>query len=237
MEKEKYIVPAPKEISFEQMREEQSVLGGISLLQDFNLIIFIVDRLAYCNPEKNIQSIHKIFRVVRTKEWQNKYDPVIAQMFKMYIEIQSPEFLQVEKGRLQLAFACMILDGYLYPAEFPKRKERKDALKKIIKKIFKEYYGKFGVSMNGGAINTIIDIRNAVTHRGGLANLYDALKFSQEDLKKMCHSSLSPDQFVDYFVAEFNYLFEDIILRVLGLEQESDLAWNLRPAWNSNYWK
>ncbi len=241
MNKEPYTVPLPKGFKEEDLNK-QSVFGGdYTLLQDLHLIVFFVDRLFPRPPEAKIKVIHKIFRTIQTKEWQTKFDPQetkIGYLLQVYEKMQFGSHKIIEISRIQFVTACMLIEGVFCPA-YLKRGSRGSDLHEIVKDLFHELYSDLGVEMSTASAKAIKSIRNKIVHAGGATgDLYKKLpKESRDHLDSISlKMTVQHKDFIDYFIAEFEYLFEDMILRMFGLEQE-DLAWNGRPAWASMYWK
>ena len=139
---------------------------------------------------------------------------------------------------MQFVTACMIIEGIFRPA-YLKRIPTEAGLHSIVQDIFREFYGKFNLEMSMASAEAIKGIRNKIVHEGSVTgNLYEKLPKKTKDHLDTINSKLAvhQDDFVDSFIAEFLYLFEDMVLRAFGLEQK-DIARNLRPACASMYWK
>ncbi len=239
--KEEYTVPAPDGYKPEDLSVEgSSVLGAIYLGQDLDLVIRIVERTFDFDPNTNIRNIHKIFATITSDEWQKKHDGVMAYMYDYYLEMQSPNFVQSEKARLQFAYALMLLEGYIYRAEFPESGGMGQVGGRVVKPLFDMVYKDFDVQMSLDCAELISHIRNGITHHGGLSGLSRSLTpKGYEHAKRVYESEFSEmkdlEYFLDVFVSGFRYLFEDMMLRFLGLTQK-ELGRNLNPPCKFKYW-
>lgn len=240
--KKPYTVPNPKGYTNKDLETEgSSVLGAVYLAQDLNLIIEIVERTFGDDAETNIKNIHKIFHTVTSSEWQNRYNGIFIYMYQYYIRMQSPKFVQSEKARLQFAYACMLLEGYIHRTWFPSEDRQGKIGTRVVKPIFDELYKDFNVTMGTQNAMLIGDIRNGITHQGGLSNLSTSLTPTGYNLamnvyKKNPQNLRDLDHFLNSYVYSFNYLFEDMMLRFLGLTQ-NELGTNLRPPCMLSCWR
>jgi len=219
----------PKGWTFDRLKRAPSVLyRDSSLHEDLLFIDYLVGKIVISPIRLNHRNecVWKIFNKVTTPEWKNKYR---SAMFVFCIANQ----FDVRISDIKTMLSCQALEN-IFHFEFQNDKEV-DFGNKIMK-IYKKIYD---MDFSKDAANVLRIIRNNLAHSGLTEGIDE--KYKPRELEAI-NEITERLEFNDSTIMlrsvafEFEYLMEDILVRMLGLGWD-ELGFNGRPPCMSNYFR
>lgn len=204
------------------------IYENADLEDDERLLNFLVNKLVCWSERHKWNCVLKILNRIHQPDWKIMY-PNSVFIFSIY------HSLSIWIWDIKTMLSCQSLDLiYHFLSRHTWAKESSSFHIKF-KKVFHFYYPEEEISEE--AIELIRIIRNNIAHTWLIewveTKLKDSEKESIKDFTRKFNFN-SPHHALHSFAAEFDYLMEDIFVRILGLWWD-DLWFNLRPPSKSDY--
>jgi hypothetical protein len=209
--------------------ERESILWNMGTAKkDEALLNYLVKKMVVGDEAHYSMCVHTILQKVRTKTWQSIYvNKAFIHSIKFADELKS----QVEIGfslyvqALELLYYCIAesQDGYNSRAPF-------DIKFRVV------FHHIYGWKLPPDTANMVRILRNNVMHTGTISGI-DINDSITAYFKKYAPQPNQRTEVQDCIslIAAFDYIMNDILMRVLGLKQENHLNRNGAPAWMSPY--
>ena len=206
-----------------------SILYENALLEDNKkLVTILVDKLVCWSEQHKRNCVTKIIAKIQEQEWQYMY-PNRVFIFSIY------HALDIRIWDIKTMLSCQSLDLIYHFLCIHTKLTENTKFNLKFQTVFSFYHSDIEISEE--AIELMRIIRNNIAHTWLIewvdSKLKDSERNSIEIFVKEFHFH-SVHHALHSFAAEFDYLMEDIILRILGLWWE-DLWFNLRPPSRSDY--
>jgi hypothetical protein len=195
---------------------------GGTTFHDKSTIRSLVQEIVVDGFGRRDECVEKIMEKIKSPDWQNTYTHRTFVFSALYIS-------RVELVELKLSLATQAIDALYFLLS---RDRDTHNLAKKIRFVFEYVYG---YPMPYATSNAIRILRNNVMHTGAIFGINDAM---DEDEKKVlatyCKKNQSKSQIMTdkqilvNLTGSFDYLMQDIVVRILGLNWE-DLSFNGRP--------
>jgi hypothetical protein len=202
-------------------------------ISDEKLVHDIIGRFVVGDEVKLNECVIKALSTIRSKKWKLNY-PNIA--FVHSINNADRQKQQVEIGfslyaqALELIYLCISdsTDSYNDRLRFDHK----------LRVVFMYVYG---WKMPSETADIVRIIRNKVMHTGSIMDISTTKQDEKAKIKKFFtkyHASssvrMTDIQSRTHLIASFDYLMNDILLRIWGLRQDN-LSSNGKPAWMNSY--
>lgn len=204
-----------------------------SSTSDEKLVRDIIERFVVGNEVKLNECVIKVLSTIRSKQWRLNYPNIAfvhsinnADKLKSQVEIGFSLYAQA----LELIYLCISdsTDSYNDRLSFDRK----------LRVVFMYVYG---WKMPSETADIVRIIRNKVMHTGSIMDISTTKQDEKAKIKKFFakyHASSSVKmtevQSRTHLVARFDFLMNDILLRIWGLHQD-DLSSNGMPAWMNTY--
>ena len=199
---------------------------------DNGLVSFLVNKTVTGFDFHKKSCVDKIVKTIKTTRWQDKFTNrgfVFALLYSFDAKIIEIKF----------SLMCQALDSLYFQIS---KNNKTDNFGDKIKYVFKYVYGR---KMRKKTSNALRIIRDDVMHTGeimGIAASRKSLKDSNtlksyfEEINRPKQQKTSDVQDIISLASSFNYLMEEIVLRILGLGDDS-FEFNLNPPSHLNYFE
>lgn len=213
----------------------RSILWLDSTLENDKILVeYLVDKIVAGKDFGNhhSQCVSKIMRNIQTEAWQAKYSNPATFVFSIYHALRLKT--DVEIGFLLFAQAMELL--YFHESQ---QAFNPDA--PFYEKLMFVFHKTYEWEMPEDVARGIGILRNDVAHTGTIAGVTGAYRnenhpnflitlFEEYEFdKNQLHTNVQNRIFL---MSRFEYLMQDVLMRVMGLDQ-NDLAFNGAPPWNS----
>lgn len=198
------------------------------LESDEILVTFLVEKLVCWSIEHKRNCVVKILTRIQQWDWQTIY-PNRVFVFSIY------HSLNIQIWDIKTMLSCQFLDLINHFLSIHSGSQESCDFKLKFKKVFSFYHSEVEISEE--AIELMRIIRNNIAHTWLIEWIESKLKDSEKNsIKKFAEQFNFPSYYhaLHSFAAEFDYLMEDILLRILGLWWD-ELWFNLRPPSRSDY--
>jgi hypothetical protein len=208
----------------------KSILWDDATIEHDRALVEKITRKIVPGPKGHREKcIDKIISTISTSDWQNKFTSRHFVFCMFYAQ-------DINLIELEYALYSQALDALYYLIT----RKKKDNLADKFMYLFKEVYGWKPPYISAEVIRIL---RNNIMHTGAIFGIEAVTKEADKKALEDFCIKFAPDnvivteaQQLVTFAGTFCYLMEDIILRILGLNQE-DLSFNLRPPAYLNYFK
>jgi hypothetical protein len=210
------------------MTEKKSVLWkDASIDRDEVVVRGLVSKIVI-GSERHEQCIKDALSTIHTNEWQKKFPNTTFVHSIQFSHINHSLALEVsftlKAQALELIYYCIsdYIDAYDRNASFDKR----------LKLVFFHIYG---WKMPDSTAHAIRILRNNVMHTGSLGGIYEDKELERHFKSKYLKpdDGQKPKRVTQYggLTRSFEYLMDDMLMRIFGLRQEEHLSRNGMPAW------
>lgn len=197
------------------LNDKSILYNDATLKEDLQIIKQLVDYSVVGDLNHKSKCVQKIFSIIQTKEWQEKYPTRIFVFLAQY----STEIKILDVKTMMICGVLEIL-YYLYFGN-----DEKYFKNKIIK-LYNKFYA---LNFNSETAEILRIIRNNIAHLGSIDGIEE--KYTNEE-KTTIYSYKKKFKTNLHIVSHsFNLLVRDMVIRALGLEFE-DLSLNGLQAYN-----
>lgn len=204
-----------------------------SAKSDEKLVRDIIERFVVGDETKINECVTKVLSTIRSKQWKLNYPNIAfvhsinnADRLKQQVEMGFSLYSQA----LELIYLCISdsTDSYNERLRFDRK----------FRVVFMYIYGR---KMPPETADVIRIMRNKVMHTGSIMDISTTKQDEKAKIEKFfakyhtkSSTKLTDIQSRTHLVASFDYLMNDILMRIWGLDQD-DLSGNGIPAWMDPY--
>ncbi len=203
------------------MTNNKSILWDDSTLQhDEAVVEALVEKIVVGDQTHKKKCVDKIMATIKTKAWQRNYPQRIFVFNILYS-------LDVHIIEISFSFHAQVVDA-LYFTISRDLKARNKRFDDKFNFVFEHIYGRKPTRTTSDALRIL---RNNVMHTGSINGIPPVIK--TEDKRRLSYVCRKyklgkSNRGATALAAEFDYLINDLVIRVLGLEWD-DLSRNGRP--------
>lgn len=216
-------ISLPNQWTVKRLKSEPSILwSGSTLYEDFQVISILVDKIVAGDAKHKSKCAEKIFNNIQNTSWQKQY-PVRSFIFLIFYSFT------IAPIDIKTMLHCQAFEIFYYFKINPKKEQLFKA------RIIELYNNVYGLDFKNDTANIIRITRNNVAHAGTIEGIQSQYK-SQD--KKTVQAFLKANNLKELspIAASFNWLIDDIVIRILGLD-DSDLSRNAQQPYNNIHFK
>jgi hypothetical protein len=190
-------------------------------LADRQVVTALVEKAVPGSDEHKKRCVDKIIKTIKAEEWQKSY-PNRNFVFCVFYK------LDINLIEISFGLSAQVVDALFFMMSGGIGGSFGDKAAYIYKKVY-------GFKMQRESAEALKVLRNNIMHYGAIFGINNAISADDKKLLKAYCTKFKPttqimtdNQILINLAGSFDYLIRELVLRVLGLE-DNDFAFNLRP--------